>query len=329
MGWSSYPPEHKRSFFGAVALYAVIVAAGAGWIWLRSGVALEDWKSRVPHAAADIRTVYVTPQTAGTNKLFTGDSALPPPGAGEGYISIIMTDIGMSDHATERALDDLPAPVVLAFSPYARKLEKWLKKATDAKRESLILLPMEPTTYPKDDPGPDALLSRLSDKENGARLDRVLEKSQGTLGAMNFMGSGFLADDRNTRPVFDTLRHRGALFVEEPLVAGEPASADTAKAAELSYVSADMRIDANATELAVKKQLLDLERLARKRGYAVGIAQPYPVTFNILKDWAETLDRRGIKLVPLTAVLKTKVQHDKAAATEQQQEQQKTPPPQQ
>lgn len=321
MGWSSYPPEHKRSFFRAVTLYVLLVAAGAGWIWMHSGVALENWKTRVPYAAAEIRTVYVTPQIAGAN-LFTGDNTLPPPGAGEGYITIIMTDIGMSDHATERALDDLPQSVVLAFSPYARKLEKWLKRAADARRESLILLPMEPSTYPKDDPGPGALLSRLSDKENGARLGRVLEKSEGTLGAMNFMGSGFLADDRNTRPVFDVLRNRGALFVEEPSAPGAAAAAaETAKAAGLSYVSADMRIDANATELAVKKQLLDLETLARKRGYAVGVAQPYPVTFNILKDWAESLDRRGIKLVPLTAVLKTKVQHDKAAPRQQEQTQ--------
>lgn len=318
MGWSSYPPEHKTSFFRAVALYAVLVAVSGVWVWLRADDAVEAWNARVPHTVADIRTVYGTQQAV---KLFTNDNTLPLPGEGEGYVSIIMTDIGISDHATERALDDLPPPVVLAFSPYAHKLDKWLKKANDSKRESLILLPMEPSTYPKDDPGPEALLARLSDKENGARLERVLEKSEGTLGAMNFMGSGFLADDRNTRPVFDTLRNHGAMFVEEPATAGAATAAETAKAAGLSYVSADMRIDANATELAVKKQLLDLENLARKRGYAVGVAQPYPVTFNILKDWAESLDRRGIKLVPLTAVLKAKVQHDKAPATEQQQEQ--------
>jgi uncharacterized protein len=319
MGWSSYPPEHKRSFFRAVTLYAAMMAAVSVWVWLRSDAALEDWKARVPHAAADIRTIYVTPETAQV-KPFTGDNTLPPPGAGEGYISIIMTDIGISNHATERALDDLPPPVVLAFSPYARQLDRWLKKAADAKRESLILLPMEPSSYPKDDPGPDALLSRLSDKENTARLERVLEKSDGAMGTMNFMGSGFLADDRNTRPVFDALRsrHSNMLFVEAPTHAGAGSAAETAKAAGIPYLAADMHIDVNATELAIKKQLLDLENIAHKRGYAVAIAQPYPVTFNILKDWAESLDRRGIKLVPLTAVLKTKVQHDKAAPQQEQ-----------
>lgn len=322
MGWSSYPPEHKRSFLRAIGVYAVTLAAGACWIWMRSDAALNDWNSRVPHASAEIRSVYVTPQITEAANPFTNDTTIPPPGEGEGYVSIIMTDIGVSESATARALDDLPQPVALAFSPYARKLEDWLKKAANEKRESLILLPMEPLTFPKDDPGPQALLSRLSEKDNRARLDAILSKSAGTLGAMNFMGSGFLADDRNTRPVFDRLRNRGTLFVEEPAAAGAPVAIDAAKAAGVSYLAADMRIDANATELAVRKQLLDLETLARKRGYAVGVAQPYPVTFNILKEWADSLNRRGVKLVPLTAVWKTKVQHDKTSATGQQQEQQ-------
>jgi uncharacterized protein len=144
------------------------------------------------------------------------------------------------------------------------------------------------------------------------------------VGAMNFMGSGFLNDDRNTRPVFDALKNKNALFVEDPVTNGKAVAGETAKASGMSYLAGDMVIDADASELAIKKQLLDLETLARKRGYAVGIAQPFPITFSILKDWAEGLDRRGVKLVPLKAVLKTKVQHDKAAASQQPSDQ---PPP--
>lgn len=323
MGWSSYPPEHKRSLTKAVLIYAGIVALSAGWVLIRSDSATKSWTDRVPHASAEIRTVYGS-KSSETTASFTNDTTIPAPGDGEGYISIIMTDAGMSATATARAIDDLPGPVALAFSPYAQKLDEWIKKAGDAHRDSLILVPMEPSNYPKDDPGPEALLSRLSEKDNADRLDWVLARSGGTVGAMNYMGSGFLADDRNTRPVFDTLHGKNALFVEAPTTAGTGIAAQTAKAANTNYLAADLSIDADATELAIKKQLLDLETLARKRGYAVGVAQPYPVTFNILKDWADSLERRGVKLVPLAAVLKTKVQHDKAAATEQKADE---PPP--
>lgn len=321
MGWSSYPPEHKRSFKRAVLAYVAIVAISAGWVLYRADNANKIWSARVPNASAEIHTVYGPKQIAQPDIDWGG----AVPGEGEGYVSIIMTDAGTSDSATARAIDDLPSGVALAFSPYSRKLDEWLKKASDAHRDSLILVPMEPSTYPKDDPGPEALLSRLSEKDNNERLSWVLDRANGTLGAMNFMGSAFLGDDRNTRPVFDALHTRNpkGLFVEAPTSA-TALSAETAKAAGISYLAGDMRIDANATEQAIKKQLLDLENLAHKRGYAVGIAQPYPITFNILKDWAETVEHRGIKLVPLAAVLKTKVQHDKAAATEQKADE---PPP--
>ena len=321
MGWSSYPPEHKRSFKRAVLAYAAIVAVSAGWVLYRADNASKLWNDRVPNANAEIHTVYGPKQVAHIDL----NLPMPLPGEGEGYISIIMTDAGISDSATARAIDDLPPGVALAFSPYSRKLDEWLRKSADAHRDSLILVPMEPSTYPKDDPGPEALLSRLSEKDNNERLGWVLDRANGTVGVMNFMGSGFLNDDRNTRPVFDALHARNpkGLFVEAPTTA-TALSAETAKAAGISYLAGDMRIDANATELAIKKQLLDLETLAHKRGYAVGIAQPYPITFNILKDWAETVEHRGIKLVPLAAVLKTKVQHDKAAATEQKPDE---PPP--
>ncbi len=320
MGWSSYPPEHKRSFKRAVLCYALVAVFAAGLIYARADRATHAWNSRVPNASADIHTVYPGANTTAASE----DWSVPAPGEGQGYVSIVMTDAGLSETATARALDDLPPAVALAFSPYAQKLDDWLRKAQDARRDSLILVPMEPADYPRNDPGPQALLSRLSEKDNSARLGWVLDKSAGTVGAMNFMGSGFLSDDRNTRPVFDALKSKNDIFVEVPVTGGKAVAADTAKAAGMPYLAGDMVIDASATEAAIKKQLLDLETLARKRGYAVGIAQPYPVTFNILKDWAEGLDRRGVKLVPLKAVLNTKVQHDKAAAAQQPPDQ---PPP--
>lgn len=318
MAWSSYPPEHKRSFFRALALYCVVLLLCAGWIGWNYTDSVRKWNARVPQAVAPVTTIYETPQITEASPEFQGTA--PPPGAGEGYISIIMTDAGLSDAATARAIDDLPAPVALAFSPYAPKLDAWLKKAATAQRESLILLPMEPESYPKDDPGPQALLARLPEKENRRNLDWIMTRSEGTLGAMNFMGSAFLADDRAAAPVFKALKARGAMFVEDPVAPATALGQDTAKEAGLSYLAADLRIDATATELAVKQQLLNLENIAYKRGYAVGIAQPYPLTFNILKDWAQSLDRRGIRLVPLTAIWQTKVQHEKAAAQQQEKE---------
>jgi polysaccharide deacetylase 2 family uncharacterized protein YibQ len=325
MGWSSYPPEHKRSFFRAVGLYLGIVCAVAAWAGFRAGQSRQEWQERVPLATAEIRNVYDTPGLTEAAPSFSNDNTVTPPGEGEGYIGLVMTDEGISETATQRAFDDLPAPVALAFSPYAVNLQDWLKKASGAGRETLLLLPMESADYPLDDPGPHALLSRLSAEENKTHLDLLLSQAAGTIGAMNFMGEGFLGDDRNTGPVFQALRDHNALFVENPPDA-TPLSADAARSLELPYLAADARIDARATDLQIRSRLHDLELLSRKRGWALGIAQPYPITFTVLNDWAAGLNRRGFKLVPLSQILKTKVKHEKAAAAQQQPQQQEPAP---
>ena len=132
---------------------------------------------------------------------------------------------------------------------------------------------------------------------------------------MNFMGSSFMADPKSLLPVFQTLRQRGAMFVENPPPDGAQ-GLEAAMNAEIPYITADLRIDEEATELNVKAQLLALENIARKRGYALGIAQPYPLSFTVLKSWAESLSQRGITLVPLSSIIKPKAQHDKAAEEE-------------
>jgi polysaccharide deacetylase 2 family uncharacterized protein YibQ len=316
MEWSSFPPEHKRSFKLAVASFAGLLVAVGGWLWLTSAPAVKAFDARVPQASVAIKAVYATPQlTDNTAATFSSDTTVLPPGDGEGYISIIMTDLGVSEAASSRAFDDLPPQVALAFSPYSQRVASLVEKAVAAKRETLMLLPMEPANYPHDDPGPRALLTRVALKENNDNLNWILRDAKGITGAMNFMGSSFMSDPKSLLPVFQTLRQRGAMFVENPAPAG-PLGLEAAMNAELPYITADIRIDEEATELQVKQQLHNLETLARKRGYALGIAQPYPLSFTILKSWAESLSQRGITLVPLSSILKTKAQHDKAAEAE-------------
>jgi polysaccharide deacetylase 2 family uncharacterized protein YibQ len=315
MEWSSYPPEHKRSFKAALLGFAALVLATGGWLWLSAGPAVKAFDARVPQASVAIKAVYSTPEVSANATSFSSDTTIVPPGDGEGYVSIIMTDLGMSDTAVSRAFDELPPQVALAFSPYSQRAASLVEKAVAEKREALMLLPMEPAGYPADDPGPHALLTRVAARENSENLNWILRDANGITGAMNFMGSSFMSDPKSLLPVLQTLHQRGAVFVENPPPSGAQ-GLEAAMNAEIPYITADTRIDEQATELDVKAQLLALENLARKRGYALGIAQPYPLTFTILKSWAEGLQQRGIKLVPLSSLIKTKAQHDKTAEEE-------------
>ncbi len=298
----------------------MLCAGVIAWLAFKAEDTLEKWQSRSPSATVTIKSIYLTPQ-------LTDATAPPPPitametmpvvSDGRVYISIVMSGLGLSPQATERAINDLPPEITLAFSPYADDVKTWLGKATAAKHESLMLMPMESATYPADDPGPRALSSRQSDKDNKENLAWVLDQGAGTVGVINLMGARFITDKRRLSPVFDALTRNQSLFLEAPGMVKSEARA-LANEIGLPYLAADMQIDATATDAAIREQLLALEKIARERGYAVGMADTYPLTFNVLKSWAEKLDSRGITLAPLTAVWKNKSHHDQSAIQPQQ-----------
>ena len=76
-------------------------------------------------------------------------------------IAVVLTGLGLSAEATDTAIRELPAPITLSFTPYADRLDHWMGLARVNGHEVLLDLPMEPTNFPYDDPGPQTLLTQL------------------------------------------------------------------------------------------------------------------------------------------------------------------------
>ncbi len=323
--WSSFPAAHKKRCYQGLAGYGLLTLVTAVWICARAHDTIKNQHDRVPSATANVKNIYLTPQitdappkdqTKGQTK--DGDAAnhtaapvySPGGGApvvddGKTYISIIVSGLGLSSAATERAVNDLPSQVTLAFSPYAEDVHSWVRKAQSGHHETLMLLPMETSTYPQNDPGPRALSSRFSDQDNDENLNWMLTQGDGSIGVMNLMGTRFLTDQKRLTAAFNTLRKNDAMFIETPGI-DKSAAADVAGKLGLPYMEANLQIDASATDKDIRAQLDALEQTARKRGYAVGLAQPYPLTLNVIKSWAAGLAERGIILAPLRTVWKNK-----------------------
>ena len=82
--------------------------------------------------------------------------------------------------------------VTLAVSPYAVNPQALLQAARFSEHEYLLSLPMEPQSYPLNDPGPRALLTSLPRAENLKRLNWVLARIQGYVGVTDALGNGML-----------------------------------------------------------------------------------------------------------------------------------------
>jgi uncharacterized protein len=217
-------------------------------------------------------------------------------------IAIVLTDLGKSQAATNAAIQNLGGAITLAFSPYADNLTQWVALARAAGHEVLLNVPMEPADFPATDPGPQTLLTTLSARQNLERLDGLLGRAQGYVGIATAAGSRFTTSADAMRPVVDRMFQRGLLLLDSR-TAQNSLAARVADDVGVPRVYADRIIDTEASRPAIDRALADLERIARQNGVAVGIGQPFPVTFERLINWLALVENRGFVLAPVSAVV--------------------------
>jgi uncharacterized protein len=217
-------------------------------------------------------------------------------------IALVVGGLGVSGSATTRVLETLPGPVTLAFSPHSDLLSPWFDQARRQGHEVLLSVPMEPLGFPRDDPGPNALLNALNAEQNVQRLRWTLSRVSGYVGATTLSGSRFTATPEAMRPILGELRQRGLIFFDSRT---SPRSVATVEATKLGLprAVADSQIDRIPSRSAIDAELRALENIARTDGVAVGLANPYPVTLERLGQWLPTLEAKGIVLAPITAVV--------------------------
>jgi polysaccharide deacetylase 2 family uncharacterized protein YibQ len=218
-------------------------------------------------------------------------------------IAIVLYGLGTSATASRAAIQGLPGAITLAFSPYADRLTGWVREARTAGHEVMLMIPIEPTNYPQFDPGPHALLTTLSDKQNIGHLEWILGRSVGYVGVVNYMGSRFTRSHAQMRLVLATLRKRGLLYLESHN-AMRNVVGDIAKTLKLPFAAATLQLDQAASRLAIDSQLRETERLARQLGHSVAMGFPYPVTLERIGKWAKTVEKRGFVLAPVSAISK-------------------------
>jgi uncharacterized protein len=217
-------------------------------------------------------------------------------------IAVVLSGLGLSDSATEAAINNLPPAITLSFSPYARDLERWIALARARGHEVMLDLPMEPSTFPNEDPGPQGLLVNLSAEDNLDRLDWVLSRGSAYVGLAGSMGSRFTASRRAMKPILQDVKARGLMFLDRRTTE-ESVVPEIALEIGLPRAINNRSVDERqASRVAIDARLAQIERIALTEGYAVAMAEPYPVTLNRLADWATELIGRGFVIAPISAL---------------------------
>lgn len=246
-------------------------------------------------------------ETAATSPAWQRFAAAQGPGAASApMVALVIDDLGLNGPNTRRALA-LPAPLTLAFLTYAPNLKRITAAARERGHELMVHLPMEPEDHRKD-PGPKALLAEMGEPAIMERLTWALARFEGYVGLNNHMGSKFTASGPGMAVVLSELRRRGLLYLDS-VTSPETVGGATAGQLGVPYVERDVFLDNEFDDPAsIRRQLAQLEAIAREQGYAVGIGHPHRSTLSVLADWIPAAEARGLRLSPVSAIVRRRIE---------------------
>lgn len=213
---------------------------------------------------------------------------------GKPRVALIVGGLGLNAVTTRAAIERLPAEVTLSFVPYAENLQSWIDQARAQGHEVMLEMPMEPTGYPNNDPGPYTLLANSTPDDVQAKMDWLLGRATGYFGVTNYLGDQFVASDTASGAYLSYLRQRGVAFVDDGTFQRRPGA--------WARASADRIIDQTQSPAAIIAALNSLEAQAKVRGSALGTGFSYPVTVEAAARWTAGLEQRGLQLAPASAM---------------------------
>ena len=221
-----------------------------------------------------------------------------PPGSAK--IAIVIDDMGMKRGMTG-PFAALPGRLTFAFLPYAGDLRRQTRRVREAGHELFVHLPMEPESR-IEDPGPNALLTRLSAEELVGRIKWNLNRFDGFVGINNHMGSLFTQSRAHMRPVLEAMRSRQLVYLDSRTSATD-VGPELAEELGVPWVGRDIFLDNIRTRIAIDEQLARTVRVAQQRGQAVAIGHNYQVTLDALRDWLPEIQSAGFQLVTISELI--------------------------
>lgn len=228
--------------------------------------------------------------------------ARPWSGARGNRIAIVLGGLGLSQTGTQKALKILPPSITLAFAASGNSLQRWMQEARRNGHEILMQIPMEPFDYPDNDPGPLTLTTTQSKSENLKRLHEAMGRITNYTGIVNYLGGRLLSDAQALEPVLRDVSDRGLLFLDDGSSA-QTLTGTVAKALDAPHGFADLTLDAQVQREAILKKLDDLERIAQRKGTAIGVGSVFDETVDAVAQWVREAQGRGVEIVGVSALV--------------------------
>lgn len=220
-----------------------------------------------------------------------------------GQVALIVDDMGNSREALD-ILVGLKAPLTVSVLPYSPYAAETARTARENGLEVLLHLPLESLNNHDSATDTDGLiLASMSPEQIVAAFEVSLACVPYADGVNNHMGSKFTADPELMRTLLAPVKDRGLIFVDSRTTADTVAFGEARKMG-IPAAERDIFLDADTDRGRIPARLVELFKLARKKGRAVGICHPYPETLEALRTGFRLFADYDLEVVPVSRLVK-------------------------
>jgi len=211
-------------------------------------------------------------------------------------VAIILDDVGLHPTTKLDPVLELSFPITFAVLPYLPHTRDNAIHFHQNRYEVMLHMPMEPTNYPKANPGEGAILRNMSEAEITDAVSRAISDIPFVSGVNNHMGSRITANRTMMLPILREVRVRGLYFVDSR-TSPRTVAYNLSRELDLRSAKRDVFIDPEPSYEVAKRQIDEIRKVARAQGYAIAIGHPYPTTLRALAEEMPLMDREGFDFV--------------------------------
>ncbi|MDH5706163.1 MAG: divergent polysaccharide deacetylase family protein [Candidatus Aminicenantes bacterium] len=216
-------------------------------------------------------------------------------------VAIIIDDMGYSLEAI-REICSLKAPLTVSVLPYSPLAQETAWIAYQSGLEVMLHLPLESINNTENNDMEGLIHSRMSREEIERMVDSELEQVPYIKGVNNHMGSKITANRPLMNIILQRLMDRDLFFVDSR-TSGRSVAYRVAQSLGIPSTFRNVFLDGSSQEEYIQKKLIELFRLAQKKGKAVGIGHPFKETLKVLKENLDRVNEFDLELVLVSQIV--------------------------
>lgn len=213
----------------------------------------------------------------------------------ENKVAIIIDDMGYS----LKAINDicsLKKPLTVSILPYSPLAKETARIAHQNKLEVMLHLPLESVNNREGNNIEGIIHSRMSKEEIIKTVEAGLDQVPYVAGVNNHMGSRITANKILMSIILEPFKERNLYFVDSRTTSRSIAY-KVAQTMGIPSVYRHVFLDGENSEDYIKGKMIELFRLAQKKGKAVGICHPTEKTVRVLKKNFHLLEKYNLEPV--------------------------------